>query len=160
MVGALDKILHEAYILTGIRAVISYILQKSIFIQFIHHGTIFYDKYITSDNKKKYIDDDGISIFPKQKIKNIYNARYQNDYSNKYYVPKSEYIKYTRILRMYSGRKQRETSFAYLKVSPYCDDDGSSQLRSFLCDAINNAAPRIGKKKTNWNSIDSFHLDW
>ena len=158
MVGALDKILHEAYILTGIRAVISYILQKSIFIQFINHGTIFYDKYITSDNKKKYIDDDGISIFSKQKIKNIYNARYQNDYSNKYYVPKSEYIKYTRILQMYSGRKQRETSFAYLKVSPYCDDDGSSQLRYCLHDAIINYVPIIGGKYTKWYCIFSVHL--
>ena len=32
----------------------------------------------------------------------------------------------------------------YLKVSPYRDAEGSSQLRSCLHDAIINSAPRIG----------------
>ena len=66
MVGAFDKNLHEGYIWTGHRAVLSFILHKSIFLHFVHNGKIFYGKYISSDNKKKYIDDDGSGVFPKQ----------------------------------------------------------------------------------------------
>ena len=73
------------------------LFQKSIFLHFVRHGTSFYDKYITYDDKKKYIDDNGSRIFPKQNIRNIYNAKYQETYSNQYYVLKINYIKYTRI---------------------------------------------------------------
>ena len=69
------------------------LFQKSMFLHFVHHGTIFYDKYITYDDKKKYIDDNGSRIFSKQNIRNIYNAKYQKTYSNRYYVIKSNYIK-------------------------------------------------------------------
>ena len=58
VVVAFDKLLYEGYIWTGNRAALSFILHKSIFIHFVHHGTIFYDKYITSYNGKKYTDDD------------------------------------------------------------------------------------------------------
>ena len=44
-----DKTLHEVSICTGYRAVILFILQKSIFIHFVHNGTRFYDKYISSE---------------------------------------------------------------------------------------------------------------
>ena len=64
VVGFSDKILHEGSIWTGYRAVLYFILHKSIFLHFVHHGTIFYDKYITSDYRKKYIDDDGSGVFP------------------------------------------------------------------------------------------------
>ena len=47
-----DKFLHEGSILTGRRAVLSFILQKSIFFNFVHYGTRFYDKYITLDHGK------------------------------------------------------------------------------------------------------------
>ena len=66
VVSPIDKILHEGSIWTGHRAVLSFILHKSIFIHFVHHGTIFYDRYITSDGRKKYIDDDGGVVFPKK----------------------------------------------------------------------------------------------
>ena len=59
VVGAFDKSLHDGSIWAGHRAVLYFILHKSIFIHFVHNGTIFYDKYITSDDRKKYIDDDG-----------------------------------------------------------------------------------------------------
>ena len=106
------------------RAVLSFILQKSIFIHFVHHGTIFYDKYITSDDRKKYINDDGSGVFPKQNFRNPYNTKYQKTYSNQYYVLKDDYIKYTRIRRSYSGRKQRATGYFYLNGSPYHDAEG------------------------------------
>ena len=64
VVGPFDKNLHEGSILTGHRYVISFILYKQIFLHFVHRGTRFYDKYITSDNIKKYIDDDGSGLFP------------------------------------------------------------------------------------------------
>ena len=47
-IGYFDKILHEGSISTGHRAVLSFILHKSIFIHFVHNGTRFYDKYISS----------------------------------------------------------------------------------------------------------------
>ena len=88
VVDALDKNLHQGYIWIGYKSVISFIFRKSIFPHFVHHGTSFYDKYITSDDKKKYMDDDGSGIFPKQKVVKIYNAKYQNIYYNLYYVLK------------------------------------------------------------------------
>ena len=54
VVGPFNKILHKGSIWTGNRDVLYFILHKSILIQFGHHGTIFYDKYITSDDRKKY----------------------------------------------------------------------------------------------------------
>ena len=69
VVDAFDEILHEGSIWNGHRAVLSFILQKSIFLHFVHHGTRFYDKYITSYDRKKYMDDDGSGVFPKQKVR-------------------------------------------------------------------------------------------
>ena len=59
--------LHEVYIWAGHRSVLSFILHKSIFLHFVHHGTIFYDKYITSYDISKSMDDDGSGVFPKTK---------------------------------------------------------------------------------------------
>ena len=47
---AIGNILHEGSIWTGHRTILSFILHKSIFLHFVHHGTIFYEKYITSDD--------------------------------------------------------------------------------------------------------------
>ena len=66
VVGAFDKILHEGSIWTVHRAVLSFILQKYIFIHLVHHGTIFYDKHITSYDRKKYMDDDESGVFQKK----------------------------------------------------------------------------------------------
>ena len=54
VVGAFDEILHEGYIRTGPRSVLSFILQKPIFLYFVHHGTKFYDKYINTNDRNKY----------------------------------------------------------------------------------------------------------
>ena len=66
VIGDFDKNLHEGYIWTGHRAVLSFIFHKSIFLHFVHNSTISYDKYITSYDRKKYIDNDGSGVFPKQ----------------------------------------------------------------------------------------------
>ena len=76
VVGAIDKILHEVSIWTGHRAVLYVILHKSIFLHLVKNGTIFYDKYISSDNKKKYIDDDESVVFTKQRVRKIYHSKY------------------------------------------------------------------------------------
>ena len=101
VVGDFDKILNEGSIWTGHRSALSFILHKSIFIHFVHNGTIFYEKYITPYDKKKYIDDDGSDVFPKKKVIKVYNAKYQNNYSNRYYVLKNYYVKDTRIRQTY-----------------------------------------------------------
>ena len=54
----------------------------SIFLHFVHHGTISYDKYITSDDKKKYMDYYGSGVLPEQTVINIYNEKYQKTYSS------------------------------------------------------------------------------
>ena len=90
------------------------------------------------------MDDDGSGVFPKQKFRKLYNKKYQKTYSNWYYVLKNVYIKFTRIRWTYSGRKRRATGYVSLKVSPYHDAEGSSQLRLCLHDTIINAAPKIG----------------
>ena len=64
----LIKKIHEGSIWTGHISVLSFILHKSIFPHFVHHGTRFYEKHITSDDKKKYMDDDGSGVFPKTKV--------------------------------------------------------------------------------------------
>ena len=145
VVGDFDKSLHEGSIQTGHRCVLYFILHKSISIHFVHNSTRFYDKYVSSGNKKIYIDDDGSGVFPKQKVINLYNSKYQKNYSNQYYVLKKDYIKDTRIRLTYSRRKRKVIDYVYLNGSPYRDAKGSLQLRSFIYDAIINTAPRIGR---------------
>ena len=53
---------HEGYIWTGHGAVLSFILNRSIFIHFVHHDNTFYDKCIKNDNRTKYVDGDGSGV--------------------------------------------------------------------------------------------------
>ena len=55
VIGDFDEISHEGSICNVHRAVISFILHKSIFLHLVHNGTIFYDKYILSYLKNIYI---------------------------------------------------------------------------------------------------------
>ena len=57
VVDVFDKNLHKCFIWTGHRSVLSFILHKSTFIHFVHHGTKFYDRYINSDDRDKKVDD-------------------------------------------------------------------------------------------------------
>ena len=88
VIGSFGKSLHEGSIWTGLKAVLSFILHKSIFLHFVHNGTRSYDKYISSKNWLKYIDDDGSGVLPKLLVRKKYNLRYQKTYSNHYYVLK------------------------------------------------------------------------
>ena len=115
--------------------------------------------YISSENKKIYIDDNGGGVFTKQEVGNMYNSIHKLTYSNQYYVVKNDYIKDTRISRTYSVRKRRASDYVYLNGSPYHDAEGLSQLRSCLHDAIINDALRIGEKSTKTNCIDSVYLE-
>ena len=76
VIGSFDKVLHEGSLWTGHRALISFILHKSIFPHFVHYGTKFYDKYISTKNRLKYFDGDGSGALPKILVKKWYNARY------------------------------------------------------------------------------------
>ena len=89
VIGSFDNFLHEGSIWTGNRAVLSFILHKSILLHFVHNGTRFYDKYISSKNRLKYIDDDVSGVFPKLLVRNKYNSIHQITYSNHYYVLKT-----------------------------------------------------------------------
>ena len=48
---------------------------------------------------------------PPQKIRHLYNAKYQNTYYNQRNILERDYIKDTIIRRTYSGRKPKETGF-------------------------------------------------
>ena len=73
VIVSFDKNLHEVSIWTGHRVVLYFILQKSIFIHFVHNGTRFYEKCISSKHRENYIDDDGSVVFPKQQVRKNYN---------------------------------------------------------------------------------------
>ena len=144
VIGSFDKILHEGSIWTGYRALLSFILHKSIFLHFVHNGRRFYDKYISTKNRLKYIDDDGSGVLPKILVRKWYNARYQNTYSNHHFVLKNDFIKDTRTRQTYSRRKRKATYYVLITGSPYLDAEVYPHHRSFLHDAIINAAQRIG----------------
>ena len=67
-IGAFDKTLHEGSIWTGNRAVLLFILHKSIFIHFVNNGTRFYDKYISSKNKKNILMMTGVEFSPNKRL--------------------------------------------------------------------------------------------
>ena len=67
VIVSFNKILHEGSIWTGHRAVLSFILHKSIFLHFVYHSTRFYEKYITSDDRKKRMMM-GVVFFQKRRL--------------------------------------------------------------------------------------------
>ena len=103
----------------------------------------FYDKYIKTDNRKKYIDNDGIGVPPKQKDIKFYNEKYQDTYGNRRHVIYKPKTKDTRMRRVHSGRKRKATGFVHLQGLPYSDSKGSSNIRSCIHDGLINADPII-----------------
>ena len=99
--SAFDKFLHEGYPWNGTWVVLSFVLYKKIFLHFLHHGTNFYDKYINTDDRKQYIDDDGSGVFPKHKDRKLYNAKYQESSIIKRHVVSEPHIKDTIISMVY-----------------------------------------------------------
>ena len=57
------------------------------------------------------MDDDGSGVFPEQKLRKFYNEKHQETYANRGYDISKDYIKDTRICRVYSGRKLKATGF-------------------------------------------------
>ena len=57
--GPFENVFHEVTLWSGYRSVISSILTKQIFLHFFRHGNRFYNRYLNSVDKRKYIDDDG-----------------------------------------------------------------------------------------------------
>ena len=62
IIGAFETIYHEGTIFRVSRAIIYFILHKSIFISFNYKGYNFYNKYKNTEDKKRYIDDDNTGI--------------------------------------------------------------------------------------------------
>ena len=83
-----DKNLHEGSLWTGHRAVISFILHKSIFQHFVQCGTKFYEKYMSSKNQLKYFDDNGSGLLPKIVAKKWKNLKDHRSYSHREYLKK------------------------------------------------------------------------
>ena len=73
VVGDLDKTLQQVYIWNGNRAILSFVLNKSIFIHFEHNSTKFYERDINSDDRNIYIDYDGSGVKQNQSLIKIYN---------------------------------------------------------------------------------------
>ena len=88
VVGAFDKILHEGSIWTRPRSVLSLSSTNQYFftLYIMVQDFLTYIQHLIE--KKKYISDDRSHIFPKQKVRKLYNATYQNKYSIRYYVLK------------------------------------------------------------------------
>ena len=101
----------------------------------------------------------GMVFFQNKRFKSIQWKISKDIYTNWYYVLENDYIKDTRIGTTYSLRKGRATGYVDLNGSPYCDAEGSLQIRSCLHGAMINAPLIIGEKSTNWNCIDSVHLE-
>ena len=62
--GPFEKVFHEGTLWSGYRAVIYFILTKTIFLHFFRHGDQFYNRYLNSVDKNIYIDDDGYRVKP------------------------------------------------------------------------------------------------
>ena len=59
---------RERYIWNGHREVISFTLQRLIFLKFVYYGRKFYNKYIETEDTTKYIDYDKSGVRPKKSI--------------------------------------------------------------------------------------------
>ena len=68
VVGAFDKILYEGYIWVGPRAVLYFILHKSIFLHLVHHGINFYEKYINTNDRKYILMMVGVVFFQNKRL--------------------------------------------------------------------------------------------
>ena len=62
--GPFEKVFHEGTLWSGYIAVIYFILTKQIFLHFFRHENWFYNQYLNSVDKIKYLDDDGSGMKP------------------------------------------------------------------------------------------------
>ena len=68
VVGFLDKNLHELSIWNRPRSVLSFILHKSIFLHFVHHGKKIYEKYINTDDRTNILMMMGVVFFQNKRL--------------------------------------------------------------------------------------------
>ena len=68
VISDFDKTLHKGSIRTGHGDVLSFILHKSIFLHFVHNDIRFYDKYISSENKKMILMMKGVEFSPNNRL--------------------------------------------------------------------------------------------
>ena len=68
LICSFDKILLEGSICNIHRAVISFILHKSIFLHFVHNSARFYEKYISSKNMKNILMMTEVELSPNTKL--------------------------------------------------------------------------------------------
>ena len=67
--GPFEKVFHEGTIWSGYRSVIFFVLTKQIFLHLFRHGDRFYDRYINTIDRLKYLDDDVSGVKPKNSYK-------------------------------------------------------------------------------------------
>ena len=109
--GTFEKVFYEGTLWNGYRSVISFILTKQRFLHFYRHANQFYDQYLNSVNRKKYIDDDGSSEKPKLEIQRRFMK-----YSC--YAPLQEMLdRYKKLARHNFGRKRKPTGCIFLPGS-------------------------------------------
>ena len=66
MLGPFKRCSREGYLWRGNIAVISFIISKQILEHLFCHGDRFYNQYINTTIRTKYIDDNGTGVKPKQ----------------------------------------------------------------------------------------------
>ena len=67
-IGCFDKTLDEGSIWTGHRAILLFIFHKLVFIHFVYNGTRFYEKHISSKNKKCKLIMTGVEFSPNKRL--------------------------------------------------------------------------------------------
>ena len=82
IIGPFENIYHKGTLWRGSRAIIYFILRKLIFINFHYKGDTFYDRYINTEEKNRYIDDDNTSIKSRHTSKNNSRGRLRGYGSN------------------------------------------------------------------------------
>ena len=158
IIGSFDKYLHEGSIWTGYRAVLSFILHKSIFLYFVHNGTIFYDKYMSSKHRKTYLMMMEVEFSPNNRLERSTIQNINLLIQIAIMLWKILYKRYKNTSDIFRN-KMKGNMLCFNNWSPYHDAKGSPQLRSYHHDAIVNSAPRIGGKWTNKNYIDNVCLE-
>ena len=130
---------HEVTLWSGYRAVISFVLTKQIFLHFYRHGNQFYDRYLNSVDKKKYIDDDGSG--EKQKLefeRRLLKYSCWDPIHTMFDRDRKE-------ARQIFGKKRKATRCIFLPRTGLREAEGNLKMRSCLQDDVINFSPRIVK---------------
>ena len=125
----------------------------------ICNGYQFYNKFLNSTTRTKYIDDDGTGVKPKQFFSNLLTGRNFQYGSNVYSSWDKMWDIDMKKTRQKFGRKRKPTRYIYLLWSQSHEDEGNLKLSSCLHDAVINSSPRIGKYVKKMNCKDNANLE-